>query len=148
MNALLAAEYGVPVVLVTGDDRACADAANYAPEAIGVAVKTCVDRYSAICLPPTVSAARITDGAARALRAASGRVAVGRVAGGPVATGPYTWEVCFDAAHLPPVCTYIPDVEQIDELTVRFELARMYEGIRCFRGLTRLVTSAVEHTYG
>ncbi len=33
LNALVAAEYGVPVVLVTGDDRACADAAGYAPQA-------------------------------------------------------------------------------------------------------------------
>ena len=39
LNALVAAEFGVPVILVTGDDRACADAAGYAPEAETVAVK-------------------------------------------------------------------------------------------------------------
>ena len=66
MNALLAAEYGVPVALVTGDDLTCADAASYAPTAVGVAVKTCVDRYSALCLPPAVSAKLITEGARRA----------------------------------------------------------------------------------
>jgi D-amino peptidase len=31
LNSWVAAEYGVPVVLVTGDDRTCADAAGYAP---------------------------------------------------------------------------------------------------------------------
>ena len=46
MNALLAAELGVPVALVTGDDRTCADAASWAPSAELVTVKTCVDRYT------------------------------------------------------------------------------------------------------
>src|SRR5215475_4343177 len=88
MNALLAAEFGVPVVLVTGDDRACADAAGYAPDAVGVAVKTCVDRYSAICLPPAASARRISEAAARGLRAAAK----------PGATADaYTYEIAFDA---------------------------------------------------
>lgn len=144
MNSLLAAEYGVPVVLVTGDDLTCADAQKYAPAAVGVAVKTCVDRYSAICLPPKVSAARITEGAARALgtpRGPSGAVL------GPVPDD-YTYEVCFDAAHLAPLVTYIPGVEQVDELSVRFTLPTMYEAIRCFRALTRLATSGVERTYG
>jgi D-amino peptidase len=140
MNALLAAEYGVPVVLVTGDDLTCADAQKYAPTAVGVAVKTCVDRYSAICLPPTVSAASITDGAARALGAP-------RQLSTTAADG-YTYEVSFDAAHLAPLVTYIPGVEQVDDLTVRFTLPTMYEAIRCFRAVTRLAGTGVERTYG
>jgi D-amino peptidase len=31
---------------------------------------------------------------------------------------------------------------------VRFTLPTMYEAIRCFRALTRVVTSAVENCYG
>ena len=42
LNAALAAEYGVPVLLVTGDDLTCVDAADYAPDAAMVAVKECV----------------------------------------------------------------------------------------------------------
>ena len=38
LNAHVVAEYGVPVVLVTGDDLACEDALGYAPEARKVAV--------------------------------------------------------------------------------------------------------------
>jgi D-amino peptidase len=139
MNALLAAEYGVPVVLVTGDDLTCVDAQKYAPAAAGVAVKTCIDRYSAICLPPAVSAARITEGARRGL---SGPHELSALADG------YTYEVAFDAAHLAPLVTYIPGIEQVNDLTVRFTLPSMYEAIRCFRALTRLATSGVEKTYG
>ena len=49
LNAYVAAEYGVPVVLVTGDDKTCADAADYAPQALTIAVKDCVSRYAAVC---------------------------------------------------------------------------------------------------
>jgi D-amino peptidase len=59
MNAMLAAEYGVPVVLVTGDDLTGVDALLYAPAAVTVAVKSCIDRYTAVCQPPVVSAANI-----------------------------------------------------------------------------------------
>ncbi|MFD3337185.1 M55 family metallopeptidase [Streptomyces sp. NPDC058700] len=143
MNALLAAEYGVPVVLVTGDDLCCEDARSWAPTAAHAVVKTCVDRYSAICLPPEVSAARITEAAAKGL------------AERPAATGPatppeggYTYEVSFDAAHLAPAASYIPGVEQTSPLTVCYTLPTMYEAIRCFRALTRVATSAVENCYG
>ncbi|MET8099826.1 M55 family metallopeptidase [Streptomyces sp. NPDC005236] len=143
MNALLADEYGVPVVLVTGDDLACEDARDWAPHAAHAVVKTCVDRYSAICLPPELSAARITEAAREglaALPAPTGPIA-------PPAEG-YTYEVSFDAAHLAPAASYIPGVVQTDPLTVRFTLPTMYEAIRCFRALTRVVTSAVENCYG
>jgi D-amino peptidase len=139
MNALLAAEYGVPVVLVTGDDLTCADATGYAPTAIGVAVKTCVDRYSAICLPPSVSAARITEGARAALE-------VEHRPG--QADSAYRFEICFDAAHLAPLATYIPGVDRTGDRSVTFTLPTMYEAIRCFRAVTRLVTSGIEPVYG
>lgn len=54
LNAHVAAEYGVPVVLVTGDDLTCVDAAGYAPDARTVAVKDYVSRYAAVCRTPPV----------------------------------------------------------------------------------------------
>jgi len=153
MNALLAAEYDVPVVLVTGDDLTCVDARSYAPDAIGVAVKTCIDRYAAICLPPSVTAAAITEGASQALHTVHAARSLRSADRAEVSThtppdGGYTWQIAFDAAHLAPWATYVPGVEQLDELTVRYTLPTMYEAIRCFRALTRLVTSGIEPTYG
>lgn len=62
LNAHVVAEYGVPVVLVTGDDVACEDALGYAPEARKVAVKDHVSRYAAVCRtrpePPPTSGPR------------------------------------------------------------------------------------------
>jgi D-amino peptidase len=139
MNAMLAAEYGVPVALVTGDDLTCLDAAAYAPTARAVAVKTCVDRYSAVCLPPSVSAQRITE-AARACVGDSHRVTA--------TEPPYTYEVTFDATHLAALVTCIPGVDAVSGRTVRFTLPTMHEAIRCFRALTRVAGTGIEPVYG
>src|SRR5258708_24582358 len=44
LNSYVAGEYGVPIVLVTGDDRTCADAAGFAEGGAAVGVEECVDR--------------------------------------------------------------------------------------------------------
>lgn len=139
MNAALAAEYGVPVVLVTGDDKACEDARAYAPEASLVAVKECVDRYAAICYPPEQTYAAIRDGAARALDPLP--------AVRPL-TGPYRYEVEFDAANAVVMTTGIPDVEQVGTRRVAWESPTMRTAIRCFRAVTALASGSVEDYYG
>jgi D-amino peptidase len=73
LNAAVAAEHGVPVLLVTGDDKTCEDASEYVPDARTAAVKECVSRYSAICLPPARSG-RLIEEAARLAMARAGRV--------------------------------------------------------------------------
>ncbi len=139
MNAALAAEFGVPVVLVTGDDRACEDALTYAPQAQLAAVKECVDRYAAICLPPQRSAALIRDAAARALDPLP-----------PVTPrpAPYRYEVEFDATNPVVMVTAIPDVEQVGTRRVAFELPTMLQAARCFRAVTALAAGGTEDTYG
>jgi D-amino peptidase len=139
MNAHLAAEHGVPVVLVTGDDRTVEDAKTYAPQAQLVAVKTCVDRYTAICLPPSRTSALIRAGAAAALDPLP---VVDR------ASGPYRYVVEFDATNPINAVCGIPGVEQVSERRVGFELPTMTEAIRCFRAVTALASGSVEKTYG
>lgn len=140
LNALVAAEYGVPVVLVTGDDRTCADARTYAPEAATVAVKDYVSRYAAVCRPPARTAADIRS-------AAKGAAALA-VRHPPVRSGPHTVELEFDAAHLTGAAATVPTVEATGERRVAYTAADMYEGIRCFKAVTTLVASAVEKHYG
>src|SRR5690242_11765278 len=91
LNALVVAEYGVPVVLVTGDDRTGLDARSYAPQARTVAVKDYVSRYAAVCRPPARTAADIRAAAAQAAELA--------VRHDPVQAGPFTVELEFDAVH-------------------------------------------------
>jgi D-amino peptidase len=67
--AALAGAYGVPMVLVTGDDKACQEAsALLGPEMTTVAVKRGLSRYSARNIAPLRARMLIEDGAARAVK--------------------------------------------------------------------------------
>lgn len=140
LNSLVAAEYGTPVVLVTGDDRACADARGYAPGAAAVAVKDYVSRYAAVCRTPARTAADI--------RAAARRAAALAVRHEPAAPRPRTVEIEFDAEHLAGAAALVPGVAQTGPRRVAYTAASMYEGIRCFKAVTTMVSAAVEDRYG
>ncbi|AZM92036.1 MULTISPECIES: M55 family metallopeptidase [unclassified Streptomyces] len=140
LNAHVAAEYGVPVILVTGDDLTCADAAGYAPDARTVAVKDHVSRYAAVCRTPARTAADIRAAATEAVKLA--------VRHEPVRGGPHTVEVEFDAEHLSMAATVVPGVERSGERRVAYTSETMYEGIRTFKAVTTVVSAAVEEQYG
>ncbi|PNG92045.1 M55 family metallopeptidase [Streptomyces malaysiensis] len=140
LNTLVAAEYGVPVVLVTGDDKTCEDAGDYAPQARSVAVKDYVSRYAAVCRTPARTAADI--------RAAAREAAVLAVRHEPARGGPFTVELEFDAEHLVGAASVVPGVERSSERRVAYTSPTMYEGIRCFKAVTTVVSAAVEEQYG
>lgn len=140
LNARVVAEYGVPVVLVTGDDVACEDALGYAPEALKVAVKDHVSRYAAVCRTPARTAADI--------RAAAKEAASLAVRREPAVSGPHTVAVEFDAEHLAMAATVVPGVERTGERKVAYTCATMYEAIRTFKAVTTVVSAAVEEQYG
>ncbi|PXY22519.1 M55 family metallopeptidase [Prauserella muralis] len=139
LNAALAAEYGVPVLLVSGDDKACAEAAEYAPDAARVAVKECVSRYAAICLPPAVTCARLTEAATSGMRRA-GRAEAARAA--------HRIEVEFDASHLAQAAAVVPTVEQTGVRTVGFDAPDMTEAMKAFKVVTAIADGAVQGKYG
>ncbi|WP_394429110.1 M55 family metallopeptidase [Streptomyces sp. SGAir0957] len=140
LNAHVVAEYGVPVVLVTGDDHACDDALGYAPEARKVAVKDHVSRYAAVCRTPARTAADI--------RAAAQDAASLAVRYEPMRGGPFTVEVEFDAEHLAMASTVVPGVERVGERRIAYTHETMYEGIRTFKAVTTIASAAVEEQYG
>jgi D-amino peptidase len=144
LNACVAAEFGVPVVLVTGDDRTCADAASYAPQAACVAVKECVSRYAAICKPPEETAAAITAAAEQA-----GKL-VGRRAPAAAADNAagYTVEIEVDAAQLAQAAAITPTVERTGDRTVTYHSQTAWDMIRCFKTVTTMISAAVEDHYG
>ena len=151
LNSCVAAEYGVPVVLVTGDDRTCADAAGYAPPALTVAVKNCVSRYAAICRPPEVTAAAITAAAAQAAKLARRRPP-GRpgISGedGTVARAGFAVEIEVDASQLAQAAAIVPTVRRTGDRTVSYHSPTAWEMIRCFKTVTTMIAAATEDSYG
>jgi len=71
INALVAPHYGVPVVLVTGDSSACAEAAALIPAVHTAVVKQPVSRLAAHSLHPERARALIREAAAKAVAGAA-----------------------------------------------------------------------------
>ncbi|MFE9246504.1 M55 family metallopeptidase [Nocardiopsis sp. NPDC006938] len=140
LNAAVVAEYGTPVILVTGDDLACADAARYAPSAPTVAVKDHVSRYAARCRTPARTAADIRE-AARGAVALAGR-------GEAVERSPKTLEVEVDSAQLAQAAAIVPGVTRTAPRRVEYTSPDAYEMIRTFKAVCTLVSNAMEKDYG
>jgi D-amino peptidase len=112
INALIAAAYGVPVVMVTGDDVTCRQAHDFLGQAvITVPVKRAIDRFAAECLPPAEARERIKQGAAQSLGV--------RKIVAPVALAP-EYEVVLDllAPTQAWICGCMPGVERTGERQV------------------------------
>jgi D-amino peptidase len=139
LNAALAAEHGVPVLLVTGDDMACRDAACYASDALTVAVKRYVSRYAAVCTPPARTSAVIREAARRSMARAGGSTG---------AVAPHRIEVEFDATHLADATAVIPTVVQIAERRIGFDAPSMTDAMKAFKIVTAIAAGAVEGVYG
>ena len=71
LDAAIAGEYGKPVVLVTGDDKACAEAREFIPGVITAQVKAGLGLYGGRMLSKTASQALIREQTAMAI----GRIA-------------------------------------------------------------------------
>ncbi|GHD27273.1 M55 family metallopeptidase [Nocardiopsis kunsanensis] len=140
LNAAVVAEFGTPVVLVTGDDRACEDAESYAPSARKVAVKDHVSRYAARCRPPARTAAAI-GAAAKSSMELAGSV-------DPAPQRSMVLEVEVDSAHLAQAAAIVPGVERTGVCRVRYTAPDAYEMIRCFKAISTLVSQAMESQYG
>lgn len=141
LNALVVSEYGTPVILVTGDDRACADAATYAPEARTVAVKEYVSRYAARCRPPARTFDDIRAAAADAVQRAVRRPSI-------ASAGPHAVDVEVDATQLADFAAMVPTVERVAPRQVRYTSSTAYDMIRTFKTVTTLISNATEHLYG
>ena len=67
LRTYLAGYYGVPVVMLTGDEAACREARELVPAIVTVAVKEGLSRTRALSLSPAKARALIRQGAVRAL---------------------------------------------------------------------------------
>lgn len=68
IDAAIAGEHDVPVIMTSGDDKLCAEARNFIPDIVAVEVKKGLGCEGAQLLPKEIAHNRITDGAAEAVR--------------------------------------------------------------------------------
>ena len=129
INAAVAGHFGVPVTLVTGDDKAVAQVRALLGDAVvGVVVKEGYTTYSAIHLHPTRAQALIREGAERAVRAA-GEVQPWRLE--PDAR----IEIDFDHQARAGACLTIPGVQRAGERSIAFTAVDALAFHRLFRAV-------------
>jgi D-amino peptidase len=113
LNAAIAAQYGVPVVMITGDDAIVAETKQRLGAIEGVAVKRAIGFHSAATMTPE---------AGQALIRAHAKTAVSRRAEmRPYAmTRPLALEVSFKNYRPVELLGYLSNVQRIDSHTVRY----------------------------
>jgi D-amino peptidase len=119
LNALVAAHYGVPIALVTGDQVTTAEARQLDPAPHCVEVKRSISRTAAESLHPEVARERIREGARLALTEAKPPSA-------PVFAGRSEVELTFLTADMA-------------------EMAAWLRGVSVAEGRPRTVTFSAEH---
>ena len=139
LNALVAAHYGVPIALITGDQVTAAEAARINPAPHAVAVKRSISRYAAESLHPTVACERIREGARLAL-------STQRPASAPQFPTPTRLDVTFLTADMAEMAAWLRGVEVVagQPRTIRYESADMLDIFRVFVTMVMLTRALVE----
>ncbi|TDD52305.1 peptidase M55 [Kribbella antibiotica] len=129
-----ASAYGVPLVLLTGDDTACAEATAWNSSIDTVPVKYAKDRFAAQLVPVLEARTAIESGAAAAL--ASLPTVTARPASRVLTV---RWQSASVASHL----QAIPGVTRVDDrtVTVTAGMPQLYRLFNLFLRVATAVTS-------
>lgn len=136
VNLLCAIGYGVPVVLVTGDQVTIDEAHRILPGAVGVVVKEAVTRFSAQSVAPAEACDAIRQGARRAMAAGKPSTCV---------AAPYELEVDWLTADMAGLACAVRGVERVAGRTVRIADAEpldLYDRFVATIAITRSIVEA------
>ena len=132
LNTLMAQWYGVPVVMITGDDVAVAQQKEWTPAVRGVVVKRAIN-MRAVESRPLAEARKEIEAAARESVAASRKPARERAAG-------YKVRMQLRNFTIPEVATAFSEIQLVAPDTVEFSRATMPEAYRIIRVLYRFIS--------
>jgi D-amino peptidase len=125
LNAMLAGQYGVPVVFVAGDDTVCREARGVLGDDLETfAVKDGIDMFAASCLHPDVSQKGIRDGVAQALRSAAEKRREPYHVDLPVRIG-FEW----NSTTIASTCEFIPTVVKKGPCVTEFSSSDLPEAM-------------------
>ncbi len=136
VNAAVAGCFGVPVIFISGDQNACADARSFLPWVEAVEVKQAIGRYAASSLSPERARAAIAAGMQRAVSTVSSRGAKPYAFASPV-----TLELVFTSTAKADMASLLPGSERIDGRTIRFGDPDFLTVFRAFRAMMTLGAS-------
>jgi D-amino peptidase len=136
LNAGIAAYHGVPIVLLTGDSTATAQAVELVPEIEVATVKESLTRYAAKNLSPSASQELI--------RRQSKLAVERREEIAPVQYEmPVTLTLQFMFSAMADIAELVPGVQRSDPLTVSFTSGDYLEAFNCIRALIFMAGAVV-----
>jgi D-amino peptidase len=134
INAAIAGYFKVPVIMLTGDTAACAQAkAILGQEVVAVPVKEAVERYAARLYPMDEARKALKEGAREALAKAS-RIAPFLI------KPPYQFDVEFNNSAQAEMPMLIPGVKRTGARSVGFSAGDYLEGFKEMRALIALAS--------
>jgi D-amino peptidase len=139
INALVAAHYGVPVVLVTGDRVACEETAELMPGVHRAVVKEHVSRLAAHSLHPSKACALIRETAREAVASSS-------EAAPPPFERPVSLDVSVRTTDIAEAATWVRGVDRTGPRELRFtgdDLLSVYRSFCSAILLTRSIAEVV-----
>ncbi|MBV8262709.1 MAG: M55 family metallopeptidase, partial [Candidatus Eremiobacteraeota bacterium] len=136
VNAAVAGCFGVPVIFISGDQSACADARSFLPWVEAVEVKRAIGRYAASSMSPEQARKAIAAGMQRAVAS----VGAGRAKPFSFAS-PVTLELVFTSTAKADMASLLPEAERIDGRTLRYASPDFLTVFRAFRAMMTLGAS-------
>lgn len=134
LNAAVCGAFGVPVLMVTGDQSVAAEAREWIPSVHAVEVKQAAGRMAATCLPPQVAQDLIRKGAQKVV---SNHLQGTRVEPLRVAT-PVTMRLEFMYTLMADKAAMLPGCKRLDGRTVEFTAGSMPDAYMAFRAAVTL----------
>lgn len=128
VNAAVAGCFGVPVIFLSGDQNACADARSFLPGIESVEVKRAIGRYAASSLSPEEARKVIAVGMQRAVAKCKDSQPKSYAFAKPVAL-----ELVLTSTAKADVASLLPGSERIDGRTVRYchdDFLTVFQGFR------------------
>ena len=135
LNAAVAGHFDVPVLMVTGDQTACAQTAELLGDLETVIVKRATGRYAAECLPPKVTQAMIQKAAAQAVN----RLARRKAPEPFLLDEPISLSVEFQTSAMADYAMLVPGAER-DGTCVTLSLPDMVTAYHTFRAVVALAS--------
>ena len=136
-NAALAGHFNVPVLLITGDEAACAEARALLPHIFAVSVKNGLGAYAASCLHPRQAQELIYQSTRKAITRVS-------LCAPLIVSKPTCLEVRFTTASAVDRCLRLPGIQLLDGTTLRYEAQDVLEAYQVFSVMADL-TELVPH---
>lgn len=138
LNSAVCGAFGVPVLMLSGDQSVCREAESWIPGIETAIVKRAQGRTAAQCLPPAASGALIRGAAERAVRRWM-RQPQGEHSPAPVRVSvPVKIKVQFAFSHMADSAILLPGARRIDGRTIEFESGDVPNAYRSFRAAVTL----------